>query len=36
VRPGMSDVPTVNTNSAVVADRNTEKRLAWRGSEPPN
>jgi membrane fusion protein (multidrug efflux system) len=34
LRPGMSAVPTVNTKSAVVAEREAEKRLAARGSEP--
>ena len=31
LRPGMSAVPTVNTKSAIVAERETEKRLAARG-----
>jgi membrane fusion protein (multidrug efflux system) len=30
----MSAVPTVNTKSEVVAERETEKRLASRGAEP--
>ena len=34
LRPGMSAVPTVNTKSAVVAEREAEKRLASRGPEP--
>jgi len=34
LRPGMSAVPTVNTKSEVVAERETEKRLASRGAEP--
>jgi membrane fusion protein, multidrug efflux system len=31
LRPGMSAVPTVDTKSAVVAEREAEKRLAARG-----
>ncbi|MDB5500239.1 MAG: multidrug resistance efflux pump [Tardiphaga sp.] len=31
LRPGMSAVPTVNTKSAAVAEREAEKRLASRG-----
>jgi membrane fusion protein, multidrug efflux system len=34
LRPGMSAEPTVNTKSAVVAEREAEKRLASRGPEP--
>jgi membrane fusion protein (multidrug efflux system) len=34
LRPGMSTEPTVNTKSAAVAERATEKRLASRGGEP--
>src|ERR1700750_9189 len=34
LRPGMSAVPTVDTKSAVVAERETEKRLASSGSSP--
>ena len=34
LRPGMSAVPTVNTKSAVIAEREDEKRLASRGPEP--
>ncbi len=34
LRPGMSAVPTVNTKSAVVAEREDAKRLASRGGEP--
>ena len=34
LRPGMSAVPTVNTKSAVVAEREAEKRLASRGPKP--
>jgi membrane fusion protein, multidrug efflux system len=34
LRPGMSAEPTVNTKSAVVAEREAEKRLALRGPEP--
>ena len=34
LRPGMSAVPTVNTKSEVVAERETEKRLASRGPQP--
>ena len=34
LRPGMSAVPTVNTKSEVVAERDAEKRLASRGVEP--
>jgi membrane fusion protein (multidrug efflux system) len=34
LRPGMSAVPTVNTKSAVVAEREAEKRLASGGGEP--
>jgi len=34
LRPGMSAVPTVNTKSAAVAERQAEKRLASRGPEP--
>jgi membrane fusion protein (multidrug efflux system) len=30
----MSAEPTVNTKSAVVAEREAEKRLASRGPEP--
>ncbi len=31
LRPGMSAVPTVDTKSAVVAERETAKRMASRG-----
>ncbi|WP_298875085.1 HlyD family secretion protein [uncultured Bradyrhizobium sp.] len=34
LRPGMSAEPTVNTKSAVVAERDAEKRLASRGGKP--
>jgi membrane fusion protein (multidrug efflux system) len=34
LRPGMSAVPTVNTKSQVVAEREAEKRLASRGPQP--
>jgi membrane fusion protein (multidrug efflux system) len=34
LRPGMSAEPTVNTKSAVVAERDAEKRLASRHPEP--
>ena len=34
LRPGMSAVPTINTKSAVVAERDAEKRLASRSDEP--
>jgi len=34
LRPGMSAVPTVNTKSAVVAERETAERLASRRGEP--
>jgi membrane fusion protein (multidrug efflux system) len=34
LRPGMSAVPTVNTKSAVVAERETAERLVSRGGEP--
>ena len=34
LRPGMSAVPTVNTKSAVIAERDAEKHLASRGGEP--
>ena len=34
LRPGMSAVPTVNTKSAVVAERETEKQLASRSTAP--
>jgi membrane fusion protein (multidrug efflux system) len=34
LRPGMSAVPTVNTKSAVVAEREAEKHVASRGPEP--
>jgi membrane fusion protein, multidrug efflux system len=34
LRPGMSAVPTVNTKSEIVAEREAEKRLASRGPEP--
>ncbi|HLG82048.1 MAG TPA: HlyD family secretion protein [Bradyrhizobium sp.] len=34
LRPGMSAVPTVNTKSEVVAERDAEKRLASRGPQP--
>ncbi|GLR83430.1 HlyD family secretion protein [Bradyrhizobium iriomotense] len=34
LRPGMSAIPTVNTKSAVVAEREATKRLASRGREP--
>ncbi|WGS19879.1 MULTISPECIES: HlyD family secretion protein [unclassified Bradyrhizobium] len=34
LRPGMSAEPTVNTKSAVVAEREAKKRLASRGGEP--
>jgi membrane fusion protein (multidrug efflux system) len=35
LRPGMSAEPTVNTKPSVVAERQTAKRLASRGAEPP-
>jgi membrane fusion protein, multidrug efflux system len=35
LRPGMSAVPTVNTKSAVVAERKAEQHLASRGPELP-
>ncbi len=34
LRPGMSAVPTVNTKATVVAERETQKRLAFRGASP--
>jgi membrane fusion protein, multidrug efflux system len=34
LRPGMSVVPTVNTKSEIVAEREAEKRLASRGPQP--
>ncbi|MGY3503425.1 membrane fusion protein (multidrug efflux system) [Bradyrhizobium sp. USDA 4471] len=34
LRPGMSAEPTVNTKSAVVAERDAEKRFASRGGKP--
>ena len=34
LRPGMSAVPTVNTKATVVAERETQKRLASRGASP--
>jgi membrane fusion protein, multidrug efflux system len=34
LRPGMSAEPTVNTKSAVIAEREAEKRLASRHPEP--
>ncbi|MBR0796256.1 HlyD family secretion protein [Bradyrhizobium jicamae] len=34
LRPGMSAVPTVNTRSEVVAEREAEKHLASRRSQP--
>ena len=34
LRPGMSAVPTVDTKSAIVAEREAKKRLASRGREP--
>jgi membrane fusion protein, multidrug efflux system len=34
LRPGMSAVPTVNTKSAVVAARETGRRVASRDREP--
>ncbi|MBR0690105.1 HlyD family secretion protein [Bradyrhizobium manausense] len=34
LRPGMSAEPTVNTKSAVIAEREAEKRLASRGGKP--
>ena len=34
LRPGMSAVPTVNTKSEVVAERDAEKRLASHGPQP--
>jgi len=34
LRPGMSAEPTVNTKSAVVAERDAEARLASRGGRP--
>ena len=34
LRPGMSAVPTVNTKSEVVAEREAEKHLASRGPQP--
>ena len=34
LRPGMSAEPTVNTKSAVIAERDAEKRLASRGGKP--
>jgi membrane fusion protein (multidrug efflux system) len=34
LRPGMSAVPTVNTKSAVIAEREADKRLAASGGEP--
>ena len=34
LRPGMSAVPTVNTKSAVVAEREDDQRIASRGAKP--
>ena len=34
LRPGMSAEPTVNTKSAVIAQRDAEKRLASRSNKP--
>jgi membrane fusion protein, multidrug efflux system len=34
LRPGMSAEPTVNTKSAIIAERETETRLASRSGEP--
>jgi membrane fusion protein (multidrug efflux system) len=34
LRPGMSAVPTVNTKSAVIAEREADKQLASRGDAP--
>ena len=34
LRPGMSAEPTVNTKSAVVAERDAKQRLASRGGKP--
>ncbi|OAF06422.1 hemolysin D [Bradyrhizobium neotropicale] len=34
LRPGMSAEPTINTKSTVVAERDTERRLASRRGEP--
>ncbi|MGY4311968.1 multidrug resistance efflux pump [Bradyrhizobium sp. JR3.5] len=34
LRPGMSAVPTVNTKSAVIAEREADKQLASRGGAP--
>ena len=34
LRPGMSAVPTVNTKSEVVAEREAEKHLASRSPQP--
>jgi membrane fusion protein, multidrug efflux system len=34
LRPGMSAVPTVDTKATVVAERETQKRLAFRGASP--
>jgi membrane fusion protein (multidrug efflux system) len=34
LRPGMSAVPTVNTKSNIVAEREAAKRLASRGPQP--
>jgi membrane fusion protein (multidrug efflux system) len=34
LRPGMSAEPTVNTKSAVVAERDAERQLASRGGKP--
>ena len=34
LRPGMSAVPTVDTKSAIVAEREAKKRIASRGPEP--
>jgi membrane fusion protein, multidrug efflux system len=34
LRPGMSAEPTVNTKSAAVAERQTEKRVASRRAQP--
>jgi len=34
LRPGMSAEPTVNTKSAVVAERDAERRLASRSGKP--
>ncbi|MBR0971295.1 MULTISPECIES: HlyD family secretion protein [Bradyrhizobium] len=34
LRPGMSALPTINTKSAVLADREAEKRVASRRTQP--